>query len=74
MVEFIITFNIYENLAINESYIFDILSTSNLNKNNFSMDVYLPIDTRERAVLIMWLIMIMTLCSWPLLVGSEKTF
>lgn len=65
MVEFIITFNIYENLAINEPYIFDILRTSNLNKNNFSMDVYLPIDTRERVVLITWLIMIMTLCSWP---------
>lgn len=32
-------------------------------KNNFSIDVCLSRDTRERTMLIMWLVVIRTLCS-----------
>lgn len=62
-VEFIMTFNIYENLAINEPCIFDILSKNNLNENNFSMDVHLSLHARETTMLTIWLIVIVTLCS-----------
>lgn len=65
MVEFIMTFNLYENLAVNEPCIFDILSKSNLNKNNFSMDVHLPLYSRETTMLTIWLVVIVILCSWP---------
>lgn len=60
-VAFLMTSDIYKNLAIHEPCIFNALSKSNLNKNNFSIDVCLSRDTRETIMLIMWLVVIRTL-------------